>query len=699
MSTINLTNNATLNVTASPAAGNATLNRYLQTPLTFVTPAGLDAIAGQKVGDLDPTAFPIKVSVAGAGKFAVEGTSLNVSLGVAGSVGLLTGASAADFFTPLQWLADPAAPSLVSFALQGTLSVGDTATVSDFSFGITKGATVTLTSFCTAATTDKFEDAVKQAIAALTIPHDLKDLRSLPANTVCQLDASSSVKFTASITYNVLNDPLATTSIENLPSIAVNAKVGATLEGTAIHTSDHTVTIAKLANGRIHMSVSLTNSDDFETSLTASAALTVDLGSQDALAFLLDKISPSSTEELKKIKAEMPADQAEKLSADIKKALDAALCSSLQVSLKAALDDSHSNNRVFLYEIDLTALDADSIAALQSALTGDFTAITHPKAKFAGIRELDSTLTFTSKIQHSLTLHLLGIFNWGDTNTFIKQSKIDYTKDTHEIVLSDERIQVVTNSLDSEKLRHVVVEGITLTLPAAANTPAAKTPLSTVYFDRNAKTSPSTMRQFVNVLHATGAADVAGAASLLGKHLTNYGSSSLYLGLSLTPEQCRQLFVDPKGQAYEWTTYRSFVCQAEATILAGDEENTDRRQLYTAGEAFWAALRDAGAAPNQIQLLTNQGIRQTAIVDVITVIWWSAAMENFAKALVAGQSLVGAGKGVVQDGTRGFDEPWLVLAIWYMLKRQPAINSLFTSLLLKAPLPEPPPKLAAGAAF
>lgn len=683
MPTINLTNNTTLNVTASSADGNATLNRYLTSPLSFVTPAGFETIAGQKVGNLDPSAFPIKLSATGAGKFAVEETSLNLALGVSGSVGLLAGTGAADYFKSLQWTADPAAPDLVSFALQGTLSVGDTAKVSDFSFGITQGETVTLTSFRTAADTDKFEDAVERAMAALTIPHDLDDLRILPTNSVCQLDASSSLKFTASVTYNVLNDPLATTSIANLPAIVVNATAGATLEGTATHTADHTITIAKLPNGRIHLSVSLTKTDDFETSLTVSAALTADLGSQDALAFLLDKISPNSTAELKKIQTDIPAEQAQKISADIKKAIDAALASSLQVSLKAALDDSHSNNRVFLYEIDLTALDEGSAAALQSALTGDFVEITRPGAKLAGISELDSALSVTSKTQHSLTLHLLGIFNWGSTSTFIEQSKFDYTKDTHEIVLSDEKIQVVTNSLDSEKVRHVVVEGITLTLPAAANTPASKTPLSLVFFDRRAKTNPLTMRQFVNVLNATRGPGAAGATSLLGQKLKNYGASSLYVGLSLTPQLCRQLFVNTNDQAYEWTRYLSAVCQAGGTILAGDEDNADRLKLYSAGEPFWAALKDAGSPSNKTRLLTNRGIRRNAIVDVIAVIWWSYAMADYAKAVVAGDSLVGVGRGVVKDATAGFDEPWLVLAIWYMLGGRAAISSLFTSSLLK----------------
>jgi hypothetical protein len=101
-------------------------------------------------------------------------------------------------------------------------------------------------------------------VEGLTIPHDIDDLKSLPAGAICQIDAASSLQFTASVTYNVLNDPLATKSIAHLPPIAVKATAGATLEATVTHTSDHTVTIGKMPNGHLHWSVSLTRTDDFE---------------------------------------------------------------------------------------------------------------------------------------------------------------------------------------------------------------------------------------------------------------------------------------------------------------------------------------------------------------------------------------------------------------------------------------------------
>ena len=249
-------------------------------------------------------------------------------------------------------------------------------------------------------------------------------------------------------------------------------------------------------------------------------------------------------------------------------------------------------------------------------------------------------------------------------------------------MLSDETIKVVGNNLDAEKLRQVVVKGITLTLPASANTPAAATPVRMVFFDRRAATNRSTMRQIVNVLQATGAPGKDAANSLLGRNLNGYGTSSFYLALNLAPQQCRQLFIDTAGQPYDWATYLRYACGAEAAILNGDADNADRLKLFTAEEEFWNELRDAGAAPNQISLLTDRGIRPNAIVDVTTLIWWSSAMADYAKALAAGQSLVAAGKAVVKDGTLGFDEPWLVLTAWNML-RNPAMESLFTSSLLK----------------
>jgi hypothetical protein len=61
---------------------------------------------------------------------------------------------------------------------------------------------------------------------------------------------------------------------------------------------------------------------------------------------------------------------------------------------------------------------------------------------------------------------------------------------------------------------------------------------------------------------------------------------------------------------------------------------------------------------------------------------WDGSYACFFSRIVVTSHAVDAGKGVVKTGTLGFNEPWLVLATWNMLKK-PAIQGLFTSSLFK----------------
>ncbi len=688
MPKIILTNNTNVSLTASSDDGNATLNRYLLHPFTFLTPAGFDSIIDKKIAALNSRAFPLTAKAATDGTFAAEGSSLDVQVSGTASLGLLVDDDMADLLAFLKISNDSNAAAVVSFEIEGNVSVGPTIAAGDFSFGITSGATVALTSFCMAAGTETFGDAVKRAIAGLTIPHDIGDLKSLPVNAICKVNASSSLTFDASLTYSFLNNALATVSIAKLPSLGVNASASATVEATATHAAEHTVTIAKLPNSLLHLAVNLTRTDDFGSSLTISAGIKAKIGDADALAFLLKQISPDATTETAEIAAEMPPDKAEQLSGDIKDAIDSALSSSFQASLKAALDDSKSEKQLFLYEIDLSALDQDSAAALQSALTGDFTRMTRPSASLAGIRVLDSALITTFQRKHSLAIHLLGIFNFQSTNAFVEKSKVNFTKDTHEIVLSDETVEIETNNLESEKLREVLLKGITLTLPASANTPVAEFPMSIMYFERKAATDPLTMLQFANVLQITGSPATGSATSLLAQKLQNFGTASLSLSLNLSAAQCREIFLDDQEEPYDWTYYLSHACAAAVTILDGADETASlsRLKLFRADETFWKKLESEGAVPNQVRLLKDQGIGEAASADVTTFLWWSSAMGAYAKALAANQSIVKVGMKMVKDSTRGFNEPWLILTFWNLLRR-PAITSLFTCSLLKSELP------------
>ena len=580
---------------------------------------------------------------------------------------------------------DPAGSGIVSFALQGKLSLGDSATVSDFTFGITKDASVTLTSYYPAAANEKLGDAVEKAVAALSIPHDLTDLGSLPSGAICRIDAASSLKFAASVTYSFLNDPLAAASITNLPALSINATAAATIEGTATHTGAHVLTIAKLPNGRLHLAVNLKNIDDFETSLTVSAGVGADIGSQDALSFLLDRINPNAAAEADAIAAQMK--DAAQFKFDIKSAIDKSLSASLGASLKAALEHKSARNRAFVYEIDLNGLDDASKPALLAALAGDFTALTKAGAEFKGIKSLDSALTVTATDTHTLALHFLGIFNASSVNEFVAKSTIDFTSDTHELVLSDETLQVVDNNLDAEKLRKLVLKDITLTLPASANTPDVR--LRSRSLSSTARHRPARRRcaEFVNALEAVGAPNAGAAQTLLNQKLHNYGTCSLFLGLNLDPAQCKQLFLDANSKPHDWTYYLDAMCAAERIIYAGladDPENAYHLKLFNADRDTWNALQDAGDVPNMKPILEGLGMSdvevELAATDVFTAIWWSEAMANYSKALAKRQSLASVGKEVVKNANLGYNEPWMILTTWNLAGKPPIASNFVSSL-------------------
>jgi hypothetical protein len=683
MPTINITDNAGVNLAASSADHNATLNRYLTSLLTFKTQLSFGPIANLLVKDQRELDFPITLSATGDRQFAVEKTTLDVQLGASASIGLLQDGESA-FLSALKVDSDPSSAGLVSFAVQGTLSGGPTATVGDFTFGITDSATVSLTSYYAASADDKLGDAITKAAAALTIPHDLDDLKSLPSGAICEVDAASSLVFSASFSYSFLNDPLAAASIERLPSLGINANASATIEATATHTSDHTLTIAKLPNGLIHMSVSLTKTDDFERSLTVSAGVSANIGSRDALAFLLDRINPNSANEADSIAAQMK--DAAQFKSDIKSAIDTSLSATLAISLKAALETSESKNRAFLYEIDLDGLDDASKSALQSALRGDFTAMTKADAQLSGIKQLDSALTVTSKFKHTFTLHFLGIFNSASINEFVKKSKIDFTSDTHELVLSDEKLQVVENNLSAEKLRQLILKDITLTLPASANTKDVETPITLAFLDREGSTNPGAMRQFVNVLQFVKAPSAAAAQALLNRRLSNYGTCGLFLGLNLDPTQSRQLFIDGNGKPFDFIHYinaRSAVEKAINAGLADDQVYAFRLKLFNASQDAWKRLQEAGAATNMTPILRDLGVSandlERAVTDAMTAVWWSEAMEDYATILAKGQSLEKVGSAVVRKANLGYKEPWMILTTWSLVGSPATITSNFIS--------------------
>ena len=271
---------------------------------------------------------------------------------------------------------------------------------------------------------------------------------------------------------------------------------------------------------------------------------------------------------------------------DIKSAIDKSLSASFGASLKAALEHKTTRNRAFVYEIDLNGLDEASKPALQAALSGRLYGSSPNRRQFKGIKSLDSALTVTATDTHTLALHFLGIFNAASISEFIAKSKIDFTSDTHELVLSDETLQVVDNNLDAEKLRKLVLKDITLTLPASANTPDVEDS------DHPRVPRPRSIGQPVADAPVRECARIRGRAQRRRRPgAAEPETPQLWNVLAVPrpesrPAQCKQLFLDANGKSHDWMYYLDAMCAAERIIYAGlaaDPENAYHLEAVQCG--------------------------------------------------------------------------------------------------------------------
>jgi hypothetical protein len=623
------------------------------------------------IGDLDSGDFPLTLSASVPGSFAVSSATLSVKGGESAAVDLLTRDKLQDFLKGLK-LDSSFAPGLLSFAFTTTLESGPSGPVGDFSFGLTSGLEITIADYVPAALTDRFTDATQRAISGVVLPHALDDLRSLPAGHVCRIEGKGSLKFAASVQYSVFTNTLATAPLSSIsPSLSVKVQSGPKFQVTVEHSDTHQFTIAALGNNKVRLSVSLSKESDIEESLDVSIGVTGNIGTQDALTFLIEHLSPSPERELEGIRAALSGDEQSDLSGQIKNVLQDAMQGGIAVTLHDALKQSKERKYLFIYDADLSALDSTSTAALQKALKGDFTSITAAGAALAGIEEVDTLSTLTLTASHTLTIHLLGILNFSDVNSFVKKSKIALNGDTGEVVLSATDIKVTENRIDTDHLREVLTRSSVITTAAVSSPQIPNFTFKTVFFLKKANVSFSDLRQFSNVLQSVSSADTARAEALLTGPASSVHDVVIYLSLDLDKDGSLAIFKN--------RTTDDFVLagqNAMKTILSGDPDSASRLPLFSIDLDFWRKLReDGGARQNVLALLATKGIvNQASPTDFFSIDWWAQAMGAVAEALAKGQPLMDAEKSALKDSNGGFDEPWALLAT-RLLAGSPAVVS------------------------
>jgi hypothetical protein len=478
----------------------------------------------------------------------------------------------------------------------------------------------------------------------------------------------------ASVQYSVFTNTLATLPLSSVsPTLSVKAQSGPKLQVTVGHTDTHQLTIAALGNSKVRLSVGLSQESDIQESVDVSIGVSAKIGTQDALAFLLEHISQSPERELEGIRAALGGGEQSDLSGQIKTVLTDAMQSGIEATVHDALKQSKERKYVFVYDADLNALDSTSTAALQAALKGDFTQITASGSTLAGIQEVDTLDTLTLTATHTLTIHLLGILNFSDVNSFVKKSKIALNGDTGEVVLNATDIKITENRIDTDHLREVLARSSIITTAAASSPQIPNFTFKSVFFLKKANVSSSDLRQFSNVLKSVSSPDAAQADALLVASPSSVHDVVIYLSLALDKDSSLSIFKN--------RTSDDFVIagqNAMKTILSGDPDSAGRLPLFSLDLDFWKTLRrDGGTRQNVLALLATKGINNLASpTDFFSIDWWAQAMGKVADALAKGQPLMNAEKSALEDSNGGFDVPWALLATRLLAGSPPVVSHL-----------------------
>ena len=173
---------------------------------------------------------------------------------------------------------------------------------------------------------------------------------------------------------------------------------------------EYQIRIHKLTEDRIRLGFYRKNGSQLGFSASASVGVSAQLGKFELTEMLLKGISAdpkADTDELKS--AGLSQAQVESIEGAIKAGIER----SLELALRFEYGSIASGEAMFLFEIDLGALDQAGRSAVQDALAGDLSGLEGNEETLpSGISLVRSIFTSIRSGVHSFKINLLGIYNY-----------------------------------------------------------------------------------------------------------------------------------------------------------------------------------------------------------------------------------------------------------------------------------------------
>ncbi len=514
----------------------------------------------------------------------------------------------------------------VSFSITGTVDPSVTLSNGDLCFGVAASASIALRSFARYDAGLTLLEAVKQTVQNFQIPGGVDDLIAMQPASVATVEGTGSLKLSATFSYKVDPNPLVQTGPTSPVDLSVTGGPAVSVPVSVTFKGGYQVRAYKLNATTARVGIARTEGSEWDVSVKANAGVYVEEGDTDVIGTLFSLISPDAkVSESSLRKAGLADPEVDAVKATIK----AGLSRSLEASMQSALARKSQQSDAFLYEIDLTRVDEGARDAVHQLLNGDLTSVTG-RALPAGITAIRRVVDDSVGNEYTLTVNLLGIWNFIDKSSISTAEQIVYDGASGDITITDRNTATTVAATVVNGARQADASLRTLLYSSAVATAAycyaglvvsESLSITVRHFLQQRNPDRPTIREQVNLGVGLGklspaAADAIAAAS---------GLMTCNATLKLEKNAVDTWF-DPAG---DHRRFENIGRQALAALLDGIDAYKLRHDV-AAGDNAWNAV--AGNENNIGPALRAIGIDPGVYADVIGADF--RAIESFANSSV-----------------------------------------------------------------
>jgi len=633
-----------LQATLNPMSG---FSKYFQKlPTLSVVEQDVASLQGVSLA-----AFPLKsaqfglsfeqpTTVSSTGPQFIGGTSISMTLAVA-TTGKLFDPD--PFENPIEI---PSGHAYLGLGILVSVSPGVSVSSGDLTYGFTAGTNLCFTHykcFETTPTTPTFQAALEASLQNYVIPLNWDDLAPMGVGDVAAMEGACSLKLCGTVNLLTAVNPLASLSSPALPGVAL--KAGAALDITASYTieGDFQVRIQKVADTTLRIGFYRKSGSDFTVQAGPSIGVTAGTTKVDFISTVLSAVIPSPFP---------TADQLEQagLTKENQEVISGALKTALQRKVELAVQDGlqalASDEAAFLYEVNLQNLGPEGDAAMQDLLRMNLTTLQGPAGNLPrGISEIQNVFTKTRKRGHTLSINILGIYNYASINDLLLKGTILTDAASGAVVITDEanatRVSGAVNYLaDSDKLRKVLAQSFLITAAYRCSGMIAHGPTlraSYWHFAAHAKTDRPTMSAYLDALLALGLISEADKEARLSNR-SDFGNSTCYVDTEYDDALSQSLYLSPDGQPRRIEEFEEIGRQALRKLLHASHDDGYRLRSLE-DDAVWQKVKDTGGTVSNLAPLFPDLSAETQIPiiagDYLLIEWWANTMSKLAVTLSA----------------------------------------------------------------